>query len=785
MAGLIGSVQTGFQAIASDLATAVPDANLHYGVAEFKDFEDGGAFANGIQLDQALTADLSAAQTAIGSWSAGGGGDIPEENLAALNSLATNWVADGGRASAQRIIIYASDTSGWENGAKGFAYPTLQGTIDSLTSQGIAVYALDNVSAGSGLDSPGFSKSPGGPADGRNQGSAITAGTGGQIFYNVDFTNVTDVSNAIVSSVTTGVNTVSNISLTADGNLGTWTVDVQNSPEIGPFGATDSPVKTTFSIHIIAPDTSDTRSLTLTLRADGVALDTTSLSLSTSASTSVDLSIKDQSLWGTDVNGPSFDLPINLLSWSGASASYSIPIPGLWSSLKGSVGIGSGSIGLDFNGAMASDLASIADYPVSLSFSAPASASGGSNVTVSTGSSDIPGETSFNLDTAASILPSAELDLVSKGSLSASLAYNTLGHSTQIFSFNPSLNYEFPLFQASATGDLTGLLEDVVKYLSGSTGSTDDGDGPLTPILQVPTLPDITKSGTVGSTLNATGTADPFVGFKLDISQVIDDLKNLASDVFPILDAIPDLEYKIDKTVPLLGKVELEAELLGIALSAGLGLTETVQYQPQVEMTLTSSDGQTHTGAVGQSFSFTMPASGELDLTASVQLGGSITTTIGLTPEMQLSLEALKASASVLGLSFSLGPVWSTSGSVSLLAPLPLYTTKAFAVSSDPSVAPVDVLSNVVQINTDGSSTAVSTDSVVLPSMSWSPASLKTNESAFAAALMPDLVTGVTEPNGFQAASSNVLSDVLGSSNGSDSQSLSGLRNAHRNIVSD
>ncbi|HEV7302428.1 MAG TPA: vWA domain-containing protein [Tepidisphaeraceae bacterium] len=209
MGSLIDSVKTGFANIANELISDLPNADLHFAAAEFKDFEDGGSFSNGLEIDQSLTSNLSAVQGAINGWSASGGGDTPEQNLAAMEKLANNWSLYGGRQGAQQIVIYAADILGWEDGAKGYPYPSLDVVIGSLVAADVAVYALSNYGVGERLDADGYLDwYLQIPEDGRKQGSAIAAGTGGEIFYNVNFGDVASVSDTITGSITSAVNDI-------------------------------------------------------------------------------------------------------------------------------------------------------------------------------------------------------------------------------------------------------------------------------------------------------------------------------------------------------------------------------------------------------------------------------------------------------------------------------------------------------------------------------------------------------------------------------------------------
>jgi hypothetical protein len=279
MGDLVHSLSTGFSAIAQDLSHSLPLGSVHFGVAQYRDYEDGGAFSNGICVDRALTSDLSSVQAALDAWQPSGGNDLPEQNLSAIKKLADGWdTVYGGRSGVGRIIILGGDSNGWENGAKGYPYSTLQATVDALTAQGISVYGLSNQAPGLGIDAPGSAFAPGGAADGRCQASTLTSATDGRMFYNLDFADADAVSSAIEQGI---IGRVGNISLTADSPFGSWVVNISGTHVTGPFTAGSSPINSTFTLDLLAPAAQDTRTITLTLRADGLALAQTTLNLAT------------------------------------------------------------------------------------------------------------------------------------------------------------------------------------------------------------------------------------------------------------------------------------------------------------------------------------------------------------------------------------------------------------------------------------------------------------------------------------------------------------------------
>ena len=152
----IANVQANATAImtAVDLGTSgIP----FFAAAEYRDVGDSPLFAVNI----GLTPNQGDVNTAIGTWSAGGGGDTPECQLFALEELATGAVSY--RANATPVIVWFGDASGHDpcNGS------TEASATAALVAGGIIVIAIDvNTGGADGLDNTG-------------QATRITDATGG------------------------------------------------------------------------------------------------------------------------------------------------------------------------------------------------------------------------------------------------------------------------------------------------------------------------------------------------------------------------------------------------------------------------------------------------------------------------------------------------------------------------------------------------------------------------------------------------------------------------------
>jgi hypothetical protein len=230
--GYIQTLQHVFPVVAQSLAAALPNFTFNWAVASYRDFEDSGDYANGYKLDQAFTSNSATAATAIDSWVSSGGGDSPEQQIAALKKISEEWETTvGGNAigSGHRVILWGGDNPGWENGSKSLAYPVLADTIAELVSKQIAVFAINKKSLGNGIDGVGASDSTtvggtGGPADGRKQASAITSATGGKIHSSVQVTSALAIA-GIISETVSDVSPVLTTTTACEGLVGSYLVE--------------------------------------------------------------------------------------------------------------------------------------------------------------------------------------------------------------------------------------------------------------------------------------------------------------------------------------------------------------------------------------------------------------------------------------------------------------------------------------------------------------------------------------------------------------------------------
>jgi len=177
MGPALASVAASIGGIMADVLVESPDAQ--FCAAQYR---DAGVFS----VDQALTTNTTAVQTAINAWTASGGGDAPEDQLHALTQMA--GASPGWRAApAAHLLVWFGDCPGHDPASGG---ETLATTIDALTTSGagapVIVLAVSVHSAlGEEFCGPGFLDDTG-LTGGVQQATEITDATDGVLFADVD-----------------------------------------------------------------------------------------------------------------------------------------------------------------------------------------------------------------------------------------------------------------------------------------------------------------------------------------------------------------------------------------------------------------------------------------------------------------------------------------------------------------------------------------------------------------------------------------------------------------------
>jgi hypothetical protein len=198
MGPAIADVQTGLADIVGDVTLAQPSAQ--FAVAQYKDFNCAvDAFA--FNLDQAMTANVAAVQTAVNSWTAPGGSgcDIPEAQINALFELSTN-PAVGFRSNSTRIVVWFGDAEGHDPSGGH----TLANAITALQTADTRVVAVDVITPEpTSLDATG-------------QATAVTTATAGIL---LTAATSDDVSAAILAGISAVSVNVSPLVGACDPNL--------------------------------------------------------------------------------------------------------------------------------------------------------------------------------------------------------------------------------------------------------------------------------------------------------------------------------------------------------------------------------------------------------------------------------------------------------------------------------------------------------------------------------------------------------------------------------------
>jgi hypothetical protein len=242
MTTAIAAVQTGATAMFTSL-TAFP--GLRFGVGEYRDFINAGDASLAFQNLQPITASSAAVTTAIGSWSASGGGDLPEAQLYALDQVAGS-PGTGWRPGVKHIVVWIGDAPGHDPicaSASGLPYDITEASVtaklvaDQITM--LAVSVFDGPSDPAGLnDDPtnfGGSINPaytvcGAPGGTSGQATRIAAATGGAVVDGVDPSAVV----ATIIAELKALLTIGNVHLQPVGAIAPFVASI-TPPSYGPL----------------------------------------------------------------------------------------------------------------------------------------------------------------------------------------------------------------------------------------------------------------------------------------------------------------------------------------------------------------------------------------------------------------------------------------------------------------------------------------------------------------------------------------------------------------------
>lgn len=236
MSAILNAVQVGANNVLSTLA-ALP-ADLAFGVGNYKDFNQGDPY--GFQHQVSPTKVQPTVTAAINTWSAAGGGDIPESALFALNALAVPpGPPIGWRSGSKRIIVWFGDAPSHDSictAVSGAPTVTEASATANLVAQGITVLAIST--ANPGLDDDpkagavGYGVKCGAPGGLPGQATRITNQTGGTLATGI---NPNTIVNTIINLVKAAVGSIQNVNLVPSPSIASFITSITPPGGYGPL----------------------------------------------------------------------------------------------------------------------------------------------------------------------------------------------------------------------------------------------------------------------------------------------------------------------------------------------------------------------------------------------------------------------------------------------------------------------------------------------------------------------------------------------------------------------
>jgi hypothetical protein len=210
MTSILNAVKAGANNILNQLKLLPHD--MAFGVGNYRDFTDPAPHPFQHQLNP--TTNTVPVAAAINTWTAAGGGDLPEAQLFALKSLAQPPLGTiGWRPDSKRIIVWFGDAPGHD--PSGGA--TLASVIAGLTTEKISVIAI-SVSSDQ-LNATG-------------QASAIASATAGSFQSGI---NAGTIVNTIITMINNLVSVINNVSLVAAGGTASFVTYISPAGGYGPL----------------------------------------------------------------------------------------------------------------------------------------------------------------------------------------------------------------------------------------------------------------------------------------------------------------------------------------------------------------------------------------------------------------------------------------------------------------------------------------------------------------------------------------------------------------------
>jgi hypothetical protein len=250
MGGILAAVQSGANSVLSSLSGLGID--IVFGVGNYKDFRSGDAY--GFQHQVNPTNNTAAVTAGINVWSAFGGGDIPEADLFALNSLAEPPGGTiGWRSGSKRIIVWFGDAPGHDPvcaAASGAAFDVTEASATAnLVGQNITVLAISTATPGLDDDpkagESGYDAVCGPPGGTPGQATRITNATKGAFATGINPGNIV---NTIINLVKSAVGGYNNVNLVPSGSIAPFVSSIDPPGGFGPLPG-DKDQTLTFVVH--------------------------------------------------------------------------------------------------------------------------------------------------------------------------------------------------------------------------------------------------------------------------------------------------------------------------------------------------------------------------------------------------------------------------------------------------------------------------------------------------------------------------------------------------------
>ena len=228
MHDIIGTVQAGIDTVVSGLP---PGLDVAWGVGNYKDFPIPTPNPYAFQHQLSPTTNLIDVGTAVSTWSAADGSDIPEGQLYALTQIATD-PAIGWRPDSRRILVWFGDAPGHDpvcTAISGFGTDITEGTATAaLQAAGITVIAISTVTgppaaldADPTVDSTDYGVCTVGGSPG--QATNIAAATGGSHTTGV---NPATIINTLISLISAAVQSINHLVLQPTGAIAPFVTSI-------------------------------------------------------------------------------------------------------------------------------------------------------------------------------------------------------------------------------------------------------------------------------------------------------------------------------------------------------------------------------------------------------------------------------------------------------------------------------------------------------------------------------------------------------------------------------